>query len=73
MQGHKNTVDCGIAGDLRVLLFTGIEEEGRLEQSVDTAEKWLAQTVAHVSVRSDARGVVAPRREAAAICVLCRI
>lgn len=38
-----------------VLLFTGIEEEG-------TAEKWLA----HVSVRSDAQGVVAPRREAAA-------
>lgn len=28
MQGHKSTVDCGIAGDLRVLLFTGIEEEG---------------------------------------------
>lgn len=59
-------MDCGIAGDLWVLLFTGIEEEGRLGQSMDTVEKWLAQTLAHVSVRSDAVGVVAPRREAAA-------
>lgn len=49
-------MDCGIAGDLRVLLFTGIEEEGRLGQSMDTAEKWLAQTLAHVSVGSDAGG-----------------
>lgn len=31
--GHRSTVGCGIAGDLRVLLFTGIEEEGRLGQS----------------------------------------
>lgn len=30
-------MDCGIAGDLWVLLFTGIEEEGRLGQSMDTA------------------------------------
>lgn len=59
-------MDCGIAGDLWVLLFTGIEEEGRLGQSMDTAEKWLAHTLAHVSVGSDAGGVVAPRREAAA-------
>lgn len=59
-------MDCGIAGDLWVLLFTGIEEEGRLGQSMDTVEKWLAQTLAHVSVRSDTVGVVAPRREAAA-------
>lgn len=57
---------CSIAGDLWVLLFTGIEEEGRLAQSMDTVEKWLAQTLAHISVRSDAGGVVAPRREAAA-------
>lgn len=40
---------CGMAGDLQVLLFTGIEEEGRLGQSRDTAENCLAQ----VSVRSD--------------------
>lgn len=57
MQGHRSTVDCGIAGDLWVLLFTGIEEEGRLGQSMDTAEKWLAHTLAHVSVGSDAGGL----------------
>lgn len=44
-------MDCGIAGDLWVLLFTGIEEEGRLGQSMDTVEKWLAHTLAHVSCR----------------------
>lgn len=53
MQGHRSTVGCGIAGELRVLLFTGIEEEGRLGQSKDTAGKGLAQ----VSARSDTRGL----------------
>lgn len=47
-------MDCSIAGNLWVLLFTGIEEEGRLGQSMDTGEKWLAQTMAHISVGSDA-------------------
>lgn len=62
--GSHPSLDCDIAGDLRVLLFTGVEEEEeRLGQSTDTAEKRLAQTLAHVSVRS---GVVAPRGEAAA-------
>lgn len=47
---------CGIAGHLWVLLFTGIQEEERLGQSVGTAGKWLAQTLAHVSGRSGALG-----------------
>lgn len=45
-----------IAGELRVLLFTGIEEE-RLGQSRDTVEKWLAQPLAQVSASSDTRGM----------------
>lgn len=38
----------------------------RRREGWDRAEKWLAQTLANVSVRSDTQGVVAPRREAAA-------
>lgn len=40
--------------------------KGRLGQRMGTAVKRLAQILAHVSIRSDTRGIVAPRREAAA-------
>lgn len=55
VHGHRSTVACSIAGHLWVLLFTGIQEEERLGQSVGTAGKGLAQTLAHVSGRSGAR------------------
>lgn len=55
-------MDRGIAGDLWVLLFADIKDHGE----GNTAVKRLARTLAHVSIRSDTGGIVAPRREAAA-------
>lgn len=56
-------MDRSIAGDLWVLLFTS-RDHG--EGKDGTAVKRLAQTLAHVSIRSPTGGIVAPGREAAA-------
>lgn len=55
---HRSTADHGMAGDLWILLFTSIRDRGEGIAEV--------KRLAHVSVKSDTGGIVAPQREAAA-------